>query len=152
MWLWHLPLWWYVCTMCMLIRDVNLVVFLESISNQVMGVLLDFTICFVEYSGSEFVLSSIQVQMRNLWRFGDVLEWFQNAESLSVITRLWFWILGSNEYLVCLCHLDVTRFYPESIHIFPSLRLNDISDFTNGQTDPRRWVGSGYFARRCQVA
>ena len=35
--------------MCMLIRDVSLVVFLESISNQVMGVLLDLTIWFVEF-------------------------------------------------------------------------------------------------------
>ena len=38
-----------VCLHNVLIKDLNLVVFLESISNQVMGVLLDFIIWFVEF-------------------------------------------------------------------------------------------------------
>ena len=49
-----------------------------------------------------------------------------------------------------------TRLLPGSTQnrftFFTSQILNYILDLTNGQADPRRWVGSGYFARRCQVA
>ena len=58
--------------------------------------------------------------------FGDVLEWFHNAESQCVITWLNRASKVTTEYLVRFSLLGCFQFYPESISIFHISRLDQV--------------------------